>query len=82
MSMSSQDYADLALDSYAGRAVTRRVEKPETIGGHKYKILDHYDKPRTGYQGTIYQRVDTNEIIVAPVSTRKRTETPLTVPVV
>lgn len=65
MSMSSQDYADLALDSYAGRAVTRRVEKPETIGGHKYKILDHYDNPRTGYQGTIYQRVDTNEIIVA-----------------
>ena len=65
MSMSSQDYADLALDSYAGRAVTRRDEKPETIGGHKYKILDHYDNPRTGYQGTIYQRVDTNEIIVA-----------------
>jgi hypothetical protein len=65
MSMSSQDYADLALDSYAGRAVTRRDEKPETIGGHKYRILEHHDNPRTGYQGTIYQRVDNNEIIVA-----------------
>ncbi|MDG5974382.1 hypothetical protein H010_03907 [Hydrogenophaga taeniospiralis CCUG 15921] len=65
MSMSSQDYADLALDSYASRAVTRRDEKPETIGGHKYRILEHHDNPRTGYQGTIYQRVDTNEIIVA-----------------
>src|SRR3990167_5259434 len=65
MSMSSQDYADLALDSYASRAVTRSGEKPETIGGHKYKILEHQDNPRTGYQGTIYQRVDTNEIIVA-----------------
>ena len=65
MSMSSQDYADLALDSYASRAVTRRDEKPETIGDHKYRILGHHDNPRTGYQGTIYQRVDTNEIIVA-----------------
>ena len=65
MNMSSQDYADLALDSYASRAVTRRDEKPETIGGHKYRILEHHDNPRTGYQGTIYQRVDTNEIIVA-----------------
>lgn len=65
MSMSSQDYADLALDSYSSRAVTRRDEKPETIGSHKYRILEHHDNPRTGYQGTIYQRVDTNEIIVA-----------------
>jgi len=65
MSMSSQDYADLALDSYAGRAVTPSGEKSETIGGHKYRILEHHDNPRTGYQGTIYQRVDTNEIIVA-----------------
>ena len=65
MSMSSQDYADLAMDSYARRAVTRRDEKPETIGGHKYRILEHHDNPRTGYQGTIYQRVDTHEIVVA-----------------
>ncbi|WP_157559303.1 lipase [Hydrogenophaga crassostreae] len=35
------------------------------IGQHRYKILDHADNPRTGYQGTIYQRVDTGEIIVA-----------------
>ncbi|MCB4363087.1 hypothetical protein KIH07_05035 [Hydrogenophaga taeniospiralis] len=63
--MSSQDYADLALDSYASRAVTLKGERPATIGGHKYRILDHHDNPRTGYQGSIYQRVDTNEIIVA-----------------
>jgi hypothetical protein len=65
MSMSSQDYAELALDSYASRAITRSDEKSETIGGHKYRILEHHDNPRTGYQGSIYQRVETNEIIVA-----------------
>jgi hypothetical protein len=65
MSMSSQDHADLAKDAYNARQVTGDLDKPVSIGRHEYRILDHHDNPRTGYQGTIYQRVDTNEIIVA-----------------
>lgn len=65
MSMSSQDHADLAKDAYNSRKVTDSGDDPVPIGRHQYKILDHHDNPRTGYQGTIYQRVDTNEIIVA-----------------
>ncbi|MBW8471149.1 MAG: hypothetical protein K0M67_23010 [Thiobacillus sp.] len=65
MSMSSQDHADLAKDAYNARQVTGDLDKPVSIGRHEYRILDHHDNPRTGYQGTIYQRVDTREIIVA-----------------
>ena len=64
MSMTSQDYADLAIDSYNSRAATRG-DDTVSIGQHEYKILDHHDNPRTGYQGTIYQRADTREIVVA-----------------
>ena len=39
--------------------------RPVTVGQHQYKVLDHLDNPKTGYQGTIYQRVDSGEIIVA-----------------
>ena len=59
MSLSSQQYANLASDSYEAR------RKEVTIEGVKYNILEHYDNPRTGYQGTIYQRADTGEITVA-----------------
>jgi hypothetical protein len=65
MSMSSQDHADFAKDAYNARQVTGDLDKPVSIGRHEYRILDHHDNPRTGYQGTIYQRVDTREIIVA-----------------
>ena len=65
MSMTSQDYADLAIDSYTSRAVTPPGGKSVKIGQHSYRILDHQDNPRTGYQGTIYQRADTGEIVVA-----------------
>ena len=64
MSMTSQDYADLSRDVYSTRANTQG-NKTVTIGEHEYKVLGHADNPETGYQGTIYQRADTNEIIVA-----------------
>jgi len=64
MSTTSQDYADLARDSYDPRAVTAKNESV-TIGQHKYSVLAYRDNLATGYQGTIYQRVDTGEIIVA-----------------
>lgn len=65
MSMTSQDYADLAIDAYNSPVRDRGHYRPVTVGQHQYKVLDHLDNPRTGYQGTIYQRVDSGEIIVA-----------------
>ena len=35
------------------------------IGGIEYTILEHVDNQANGYQGTIYQKVCTGEIIVA-----------------
>lgn len=68
MSLSSQDYAGISDDVYKDHAVGRRAPGKEelvAINGHEYKILEHVDNRLNGYQGTIYQRVDTNEIVVA-----------------
>jgi hypothetical protein len=55
------DYALLARDAYQDRQTNQTVE----LGGVKYRIFDHTDDPRTGYQGTAYQRVDTGAIVIA-----------------
>lgn len=68
MSFNHQQYADLSGDSYKDYSPgVRRQNQPETVdvGGLKYNILEHYSNSRNGYQGTIYQRVDTGEIVVA-----------------
>lgn len=68
MTISTQDYAALSDDAYKDRAVGRRrpgEEELVTINGHEYKILDHVNNRLNGYQGTVYQRADTNEIVVA-----------------
>ncbi|KRG70158.1 DUF6792 domain-containing protein [Pseudoxanthomonas dokdonensis] len=69
MSLSSQLYADLADDCYDAKRKlgVREAGKEEkfTLDGVQFKVLEQYDNPKTGYQGTIYQRVDTGEIIVA-----------------
>jgi hypothetical protein len=70
VTLGSQQYANLADHSYGrdqqGDAVDLKalVGKTAEIEGVKYKVLAHADKP-SGYQGTIYQRVDTGEIVVA-----------------
>ncbi|TDK22678.1 hypothetical protein E2F46_12995 [Luteimonas aestuarii] len=66
MKMTSQDYAELAGHSY-DRAGNMHDLKDQQIvlEGVTYKVLEHADNPRTGYQGTIYQRMDSGEIIVA-----------------
>ena len=70
MTMESDQYADLADHSYGrdqqGNAVELRdlVDKVVRIRGVDYMVLAHADKP-SGYQGTIYQRVDSGEIVVA-----------------
>ena len=67
MSFGSQAYAGLADDSYRDRSAGIRPSGEEervTIEGVDYKILEHVDSKRTGYQGTIYRRVDGGEIVV------------------
>ena len=68
MAISSNAYAGLSDDVYLERKVgipNSGEEDQVTVGGQKYKVLEHVDNPRNGYQGTIYQRLDTNEIVVA-----------------
>ncbi|MFT3667429.1 MAG: hypothetical protein QM795_02280 [Pseudoxanthomonas sp.] len=68
MTISKQQYAGLAADSYEKRVpgVLRPLdEKPVIINGVQFEVREHYDNPKTGYQGTIYQRVDTGAVVVA-----------------
>lgn len=68
MSVPSQQYAGLANDAYEDRRVGRQ-QPPDmervSIDGVAYQVLEHVNHARTGYQGTVYQRIDTREIVVA-----------------
>ncbi|MBB3834242.1 hypothetical protein FHR55_002464 [Xanthomonas arboricola] len=64
MSLTSQQYAALADDSYKMPRETGPDSSPVDIGGVSYKRLEYMDRP-SGYQGIIYQRADTGEIVVA-----------------
>ncbi|AWV06056.1 lipase family protein [Marilutibacter maris] len=68
MTIPSQQYANLASHTYdsagdMGQLAARRAVVE--IEGVDYKILEHVDNPDNGYQGTIYQRMDSGEIVVA-----------------
>ncbi|WP_064746414.1 XVIPCD domain-containing protein [Lysobacter firmicutimachus] len=64
MTMTTQQYANLAQDSYDSPDLSSDQNRRVNIGGIRYTILAHVDK-ESGYQGTIYQREDTKEIVVA-----------------
>ncbi len=61
---SHQQYADLAKDAYNDREVTREGQTIN-IGGNEYKVLAVGNDPKTGYHGTVYQDLKTNDVIVA-----------------
>ncbi|HKT29206.1 XVIPCD domain-containing protein [Dyella sp.] len=63
MSIGSSEYALLAQDSYIDRPHDK--DKTVVIGGVDYKILDTKTNSITGYQGTVYRRIDTGEVIIA-----------------
>lgn len=69
MSLSSQQYAGLAEKSYSNEyrsGVYPPDEAPRfTYEGIQYRVFEHAVSPRTGYQGAVFHRVDTGEIIVA-----------------
>ena len=69
-----QQQADLAADAYNTRPVTKPNDKPIFIEGNYYKVLAVHNNRSTGYQGTVYQDVRTDEIIVA----HRGTESPTT----
>lgn len=67
MSTNSQQYANLASDAYSPYEPGRRargLEEKVRIDEVTYKVIEHVDRP-SGYQGTIYQRLDTGAIVVA-----------------
>lgn len=70
MSISSQQYADLSFRVYRStpaRSYERADDSAPFVesGGVKFYIRAHVDNPKTGYQGTIYQRRDTGELVVS-----------------
>ncbi|MFC0156268.1 DUF6792 domain-containing protein, partial [Xanthomonas dyei] len=64
MTLTAQQYAELANDVYKKPDEIGENSRTANIGGVPYKRLEYIDTP-SGYQGIIYQRVDTGEIVVA-----------------
>ncbi|KGE50277.1 DUF6792 domain-containing protein, partial [Xanthomonas axonopodis] len=64
MSMTSQQYAALAYDVYSAPKEVGPNSKPVDIGGAPYQRLAYVDRP-SGYQGILYKRMDTGELVVA-----------------
>ncbi|WAT14280.1 DUF6792 domain-containing protein [Xanthomonas fragariae] len=73
MSLTSQQYAALAKDSYDKPPETGENSRTVVIGNVSYKRLEYIDSP-SGYQGIIYRRIDTNEIVVAHRGTETERE--------
>ncbi|HWX65262.1 MAG TPA: XVIPCD domain-containing protein [Rhodanobacter sp.] len=61
MTTATDTYALLAQDSYKDHQLSQIV----SIAGIDYKILDQTSDPVTGYQGVAYQRVGTDDIVIA-----------------
>ena len=64
LTMSSQQYANLSANAYPPSGARNGVETEVKFNGVEYNVLKRVDLP-SGYQGTIYQRKDTGDIIVA-----------------
>lgn len=61
MTVATDTYALLAQDSYKNH----RLGQVVSIAGIDYKVLDQSNDPVTGYQGVAYQRVGTDDIVIA-----------------
>ncbi len=65
MTVNSQQHADLSFYAYEPPPLKPDgTREPVYAGGVKYIVLEVADKP-SGYQGVIFQREDTGEIVVA-----------------
>ena len=65
----TQQYAYLSERVYdepnVNAVYTQNKPRYDAPDGHHYEILERASNPRTGYQGTIYQDMNSGEIIVA-----------------
>ena len=70
----SQQYAHLANRVYdepnINAVYAQNKPRYDAPDGHHYEILEHASNPQTGYQGTIYQDINSGEIIVAHRGTK------------
>ena len=70
MSITSQQYANLTAHAYGEKFGGKKgqmqhlVDKEIILEGVTYKVLEYMDRT-SGYQGAIYQRMDTGQIVVA-----------------
>lgn len=65
MTVTTKQYAQLAQHSYAPPEIGASGERPHVmVDGVRFEVLKSVDRP-SGYQGTIFQRQDTGEIVVA-----------------
>ena len=68
MTIDTQQYANLVSLGYGEERdgmkgqMQHMVNEPFDLEAVTYKVLEYMDKP-SGYQGAIYQRVDTGEIV-------------------
>lgn len=77
MTLSPQEYANLASDSYNPPPLSDRNKKRYVeYEGIRYEVLEHMDRS-SGYQGTIYQRLDTGDIVVAHRGTEPKLLEPM-----
>ncbi|MFC3651191.1 XVIPCD domain-containing protein [Dyella humi] len=74
MTITVKDYAVLCSDSYNNREKGKKI----ILGGVIYKVFDRYSNSFTGYQGTAYQRLDTEEVVIASRGTEKNWSDALT----
>ena len=68
MSVRSPRYARIADNAYVNRQSRVRDRskwEPVVADDVMFEVLKHVDNKQTGYQGTVYERVDTGEIVVA-----------------
>lgn len=66
MGLTPQQYAYLADHSYdRGGQMQDLLNKDVVIGGERYRVIDHVDNPRTGYQGTVYQHEASGAVVAA-----------------
>ncbi|MBB4130676.1 DUF6792 domain-containing protein [Xanthomonas sp. 3075] len=63
MSLTSQQYAAFSYDAYQKPDIAGPKSPVVEIGGISCKRLEYVDKP-SGYQGVIYERADTGEVVV------------------
>jgi len=61
MTVGTSDYALLAQDAYRAPQLDKNIK----LGDALYRTIDYVDDPRTGFQATAYERLDTHEVVIA-----------------